>query len=259
MRLVRGSCSRAAVLSGLLALVAPVTVRAGQAAPEAALPSPREVIDRSIKALGGRGALLKHQSRRAVGTFEIPAQGLRGTLELLAARPNLMALKVLLPGIGEVLTGYDGTVGWTVNPMTGPMLLEGKQLEQLRADSEFDAQLHDPTRYRSMETMALAEFEGKPAYGLRLVRHTGEADLEYFDALTGLPLGSVVTRESPMGPMKAVNVVSDYRSFGGVLVATRAIQKIMGAEQVISITAVEHDTVPPASFSPPAHIKALVK
>jgi hypothetical protein len=223
------------------------------------LPRASDVIDRYVKAIGGREAVLKHASRRAIGTFSMPAQGISGTLELLAARPDRFVLRISLAGLGEIATGFDGTIGWLVNPMTGPMLLQGKQLDQLRVDSEFDAPLHDPAGYRALEIVERVEFEGRPTYKLRALRTSGDEDFEFYDVETGLLVGSIVTRESPMGAMKATNLMAEYKVFDGLQIPTRQVQRVMGTEQVLTITGVEFGTVEASSFAPPAAIRALVK
>jgi hypothetical protein len=177
----------------------------------------------------------------------------------VAARPDRLVLKISLGGLGEISTGYDGKVGWLLNPMTGPMLLQGKQLEQLRADSEFDAPLHDPAGYRVLEIVGRVEFEGRPAYKLRALRTSGDEDFEFYDVETGLLLGSMVTRESPMGAIKAVNVMGDYKPFDGLQIPTRQVQRLMGTEQVLTITGVEFGKVEASSFVPPPAIRALIK
>jgi hypothetical protein len=189
----------------------------------------------------------------------MPAQGISGTLERVAARPDRFLEKVSMPGVGEMQLGYDGSVGWMVTPMTGPMVLTGKQLEQLRQDAEFDAPLHDPARYKMLEIVERVEFEGRPAYKLRALRLNGDEDFEFYDTDSGLLIGSIVTRESPLGTMKATNVMSDYRAFGGLQLPTRQVQRIMGADQVITITSVEFGAVDPSAFVPPESIRALVK
>ena len=135
-------------------------------------------------------------------------------------------------GLGEMQTGYDGSTGWIVSPITGPMLLQGKQLEQLRFESDFDAALHEEG-FQALETVERTDFEGRPAYKVRALRKTGDEDFEFYDVETGFLVGSVVTRESPLGSVKATNVMSDYRAFGGLKIPTRQVQRAMGAEQVL--------------------------
>lgn len=240
------------------------TQPAPQTAPAApsqdSLPPARTIIDRFVEASGGKAAMVAHQSRRAVGRISMPAQGVEGDIEILAARPALMRLRMTIPGVGEIQSGYDGTIGWSMNPLTGPMLLQGKAFEQAKADAEFDSQLHPESQYKTLETVEKTTFEGRPAYKVRAVRTTtGDEDFEYFDAENGLMLGAVITRESPMGPVKATHVVSDYKEFGGVKVATKITQRLMGTEQVITISEIEFDKVDKSAFALPPEIQALVK
>ncbi len=242
-----------------LVAAAAVLVLPGDLAAQDALPPARTIVDRYIEATGGRGALEKHSSRRAVGKISMPAQGVEGDLEILAARPDLMRLRMTLPGVGEIQSGYDGRIGWTVNPLTGPMLQQGKSLEQMKLDADFDSSLHSDKQFTSLQTIEKTTFEGRPAYKIKAVRPTGDEDLEFFDVETGLMLGAIVTRESPMGPVKATHVTSDYKQFGGTTIASKITQRLMGTEQIITITAVEFDTVDKAAFVPPPPIQALVK
>jgi hypothetical protein len=212
-----------------------------------------------VRAIGGREAVLRYSSLRAVGTFSMPAQGIAGTVERFAARPDRFREKVALSGVGEMQLGFDGSVGWMVTPMTGPMVLTGKQLEQLRRDAEFDAALHNPSGYTALETVERVQFEGRPAYKVRALRTNGDEDFEFFDADNGLLIGSIVTRESPLGTMKATNVMGDYKAFSGLQLPTRQVQRVLGTEQVVTITSVEFGGVDPATFAPPASILALVK
>ena len=235
-------------------LLSVITILLGGAhgSTQEALPPARTIIDRFVDASGGKDAMARHTSRRSVGRISMPAQGVDGDLEILAARPDFMRLRMTIPGVGEIQTGYDGRVAWSVNPLTGPMLLQGKALDQTKADADFDSTLHADSRFKILETVEKTTFEGRSAYKVRAVRTTGDEDFEYFDVETGLMLGGVVTRESPMGPVKATHVTSDYQDFGGIKIAAKITQRLMGTEQVITITGIEYDKVDKDAFVPPA-------
>lgn len=224
-----------------------------------ALPPARAIVEKYVEATGGRDVMAKHASRRALGKVIMPAQGVEGDVEILAARPDLLRMRMTLPGVGELHSGYDGKVGWSVNPLTGPMLLQGKSLEQTKADADFDSSLHSEKQFKSLETVERTTFEGRPAYKIRAVRLTGDEDFEFFDVETGLMIGAMVTRETPMGPIKATHVTSDYKDFGGMKVACKIVQRLMGTEQIITITSVEYNTVDQSAFTPPPAILALIK
>jgi len=226
---------------------------------ENALPSARSIIDRHVKAIGGRAAILAHTSSHATGTFSMPAQNITGALDVYGAKPDKSLLKFSLGGIGDIVEGFDGTNGWALQPMTGPMLKEGKELAERKLDADFYSDLKDPEHFPSMKTLEKTTFDGRPCYKISLVRKGGGEDIEFYDVETGLRAGALLTRESPMGAITATQTLSDYKKFGDLLVPTTMKQSQMGVEQVLKITTFEWDNVPPSTFDPPAQIKALIK
>jgi hypothetical protein len=228
-------------------------------AQQADLPSAQAIIDKHVKAVGGRAAIMAHKSSHATGTFSMPATGISGVLDIYGAAPDKSLVKINLGGVGDIVEGFDGTHGWALQPMTGPMLKEGKELAQNKFDADFYSDLKAPERYASMKTLEKTAFEGRPCYKVSLVRKDGSEDVEFYDAETGLKAGATMTRETPMGAVTATHSLGDYKSFGGVLVPTTMKQTAMGVEQLLKITSVEFDNVPPSTFDPPAQIKALIK
>ena len=223
------------------------------------LPTAKSLIAKYIAAIGGREAILSHSSTRSTGTFTVTSAGLSGTIELFAAKPNKSLVKISMPGVGEITEGFDGTIGWTVSPMTGPMLLQGKQLEEKRFDTDFYGELHDEARYQSMTTVEKTEFDGRQCYKVRLVRKNGGEDFEFYDVATGLKAGRIATRETQMGTVTGTAVESDYRKFGKLLLPGTIKNSLMGVEQVITIQTIEFDGVAASAFEAPAEIKALIK
>lgn len=230
----------------------------GPARPPEKLPSAREVIDGHLAAIGGREALLQHQSQHAVGQFAMAAQSISGKLDIQSAQPNKIRIQIELPAVGQILTGFNGEVGWSVDPAMGPRLMTGKQLDQLRAEADFRAPLHEDSKYHSMETVRVTPFAGEECYEVKLARKSGETVIEYYSRTSRLLVGSVLEVETPLGALKSTNTFGDYRKFGGILVPTRTAQKIMGLEQVMKIDSVEFDTVPASAFDLPASIQALL-
>lgn len=231
---------------------------APQAAP-AELPSAKSIIDRHIEASGGRAALMARSSSHVVGTLAIPANGMKGKLEIFAAKPNKMLSKTSLEGIGEILEGFDGTVGWTINPMTGPLLSSPKEVEQKKIDLDFYGDLNVEKKYKTIKTLEKTTFEGRPVYKVALTKHDGTDDIQYFDAETGLKAGSQATRETPMGAITATVTVAEYKKFGGFLAPAKIKQSTMGVEMILTFDTIEHDNVDPAVFDLPPAIKALIK
>lgn len=254
----------AAVFAVLLALppYAPAWAQSAQqpaGAKQAALPDARTIIDRHIKAIGGRDAILSYSSSRVTGRIEMPANGLSGPFEMFAAKPNLSLMRMTLSGIGDMQEGFDGKVGWMLSPVTGPMLTEGAQLEQKRFDSDFFTELKDPSRYESITTVERTTFDGRECYKLRLVSKSGLEDFEYYEVESGLRAGGQIMRETPMGPVNSVVTHSDYRRFGKLLHPATQKLTTMGIDQILTVESVEYDGVDPKVFELPEAIKALIK
>lgn len=231
-----------------------------KAADTAALPSARSILDRHIDAIGGRKALAGHKSTRLRGLMSMPANGMTGKLEIMAARPNKSLLRLTIEGVGEIEEGFDGTRGWSVSPMTGPMLTTGPELEERKFDSDFDGPLRDDSRFEYMKTVEKTTFEGRPVYKVALKRKGGtNEDIEYYDVETGLKAGGESTRNTPMGAVSVTSIQSEYKKFGDIMQSTVLKQKIMGIEQIMTFSTIEYDVVDPAAFEIPAAVKALIK
>ena len=247
----------AALLSASLSAQAPAKAPAPASA-AASLPSARTIVDRHIKAIGGRAAILAHKSMHASGTLSVPASGLSGPVHVYGAAPNRVLVKAAITGIGEISDGYDGTTAWTISPMTGPALKTGKEFEQTKLDADFYSELRDPKKY-TLTTIEKTVFDGRDCYKVQVTRADGSEDFDFYDVATGLRAGSINTRETQMGTITVTNTESAYKSFGALTQATVLAQKIMGLEQKITLENVEYDKVDPSVFEPPAVIKALIK
>jgi hypothetical protein len=234
-----------------------VLAHAGTAG-QGALPAGRDVVDRHVTAIGGEAAYRSLKSIGARGRFEIPAQKIVGDLELFSARPARLLYRVTVPGVGRIEHGYDGRIGWSVNPIAGPELVTGQQLTEVADDAWFDATLHPPEHVREITTLARETFDGRPAYKVRVTFRSGNVQTEYFDVDNGLMIGSESQRTTPQGVVPTVNILRDYRKLGPVLLATTFVQRALGFEQIVTITSWEQDAVPDAVFEAPASVKALV-
>lgn len=223
------------------------------------LPAAQTIIDRHIEASGGRRALQAVHSVTVKGTITIPANGMTGTIEVHAARPNKALVKTNIAGIGEMLEGFDGTTAWSISPMTGPILATGAELEQKAFDSDFDRALGIAHQYESMKTTGKITFEGRPVYRVELTKKGGGTDVEFYDVETGLKAGGIAERTNPMGTISATSAVSDYKPFGDLLQPTVMKQTASGVQLVMTFTSFEVNKVEPAVFALPAPIRALLK
>jgi hypothetical protein len=252
---------RVATLAALL--LAPLYAQApAKAKPEApdGLPEARDLINRHLKAVGGREAILSHKSMHATGTLSVAASGMTGEMEVFqAANPNRMLVRTTVKDIGEIMEGFDGSHAWSMTPMTGPMLKVGKDLQQSKLDADFYGDLRDPKMYPEVKTLEKTTFDGRPCYKVSLKRIDGVEDIDYYDVATGLRAGGTRTRETMMGSLTISTTESGYKKFGNLVQPTTLTQQVMGVEQKITLLTIEYDKVPASALEPPAAIKALIK
>ena len=237
----------------------PGDTRASTAAARS-LPAAKDVLARYTRAIGGESILRKYRSRRMTGRFELRTQGIGGPLEIVAAAPDRILIRITLAGLGEMQRGYDGNVGWSTDPAVGPRVLTGRELDETRYAADFYADLYIPTDYSSMSVVRREPFEGHDCFTVKLVRVSGFESLEYFDVATGLRVGGRMTSTSMMGSVPdVVTVFGEYRDFGGILVPVTATQRALGVESLLSVDRIAYDSVRDEELRPPAAILALIK
>jgi len=239
---------------GAAVVAAPVPLAA-----QGALPDGRTVINRFIEAIGGRDAIMKQGGRHAQGTFEVPAQGLSGELEIYAQPPNRVRVRIAIAGIGEILQGFDGTTGWAINPMMGPMVLDSLELQQMKQQADYYANLYPDSIITSLETVADTTFADVPCYQVKVVTAWGEEYYEFFDKDSGLQVGTMRTVASPMGSVESTTILSDWKVLDGLKTPFKTVQRMMGMEQSLTITTADSMTVPDSIFALPPAIQALIK
>ena len=109
------------------------------------------------------------------------AQGVSGDFEMSVGRPNKQVIQVNVPGIGLIEQGYDGKVGWSMDPVSGPAVFKGRQLSEAADDAYFDATLYGPDHVKEAAIVGTETFDGRKATKLKVVTQSGTEQMDYFD------------------------------------------------------------------------------
>ena len=265
------SLSRSALLTlaccGLL-LGACAAYDAGEA-PVSAAPEPppppelteeQKIIARYIEASGGEDAIRAHASMTIKGGFEMPAMGMSGDATLYSMAPDKTLARISLPGFGEIVNGADGDLAWAEDPMQGARVLDGEMLADAKRQARFYAQLEYDVLYPEQKAAGETEWNGQAAYQLDLIDTDGNESSHYFATDTGLLVGIETTQANEMGTMDVTLTMSDYKEFGGMLLATSTVFSMpaMGMEFTQTVESVTFDDVDPSVFEPSDAIKALL-
>jgi hypothetical protein len=234
------------------------TAPAAPAANAEPLPSSTEVLQRNIEARGGEAAMRRQRHVTWKGKFSMPGMGLEGTILLRGSAPNLFHLTIDAPGLGLITQGFDGTVGWSDNPMTGPTLSSSKELELTRIQSDFYADLNSAEYFSKIEVVGRETYAGEPCYKVAFTTKGGIEMFTYYSVATGLMTGTTGNLPTPMGEVFVETESGGYQEFGGVLYPTKSVQKAMGTEQVLTLTDPDFGEIDPAVYALPEAVKTLV-
>ena len=200
-----------------------------------------QVLDGFVKNTGGP-AYNKLTSSVAVGTVQLTGQQL-GTVEIKSKAPQKFLLRMVLPKLGEVSTGYDGKEGWARDPNLGLRLLQGEELAQLRLQA---LQSSAPQSWRSyfkkVENLGLSKAGSASFYKLRLWPKDGSAAIIQYHHATTLLLARIdQVQATPQGKISTLTYFNDWRLTDGIKTAFQMRQKSANLELVLTLTQVQNN------------------
>jgi hypothetical protein len=243
--------SPAAALPNAALLAVPV------AAVAQPLPAPEELFARHIREVGGAERLAAVKSRIVRGLVRNVTTGFVGRIVAQTAEPNLSHTFIEAPGITSWETVFDGRTGWTRTVAGVTTIQQGDELDDLRFNAYFHAELEAAKRFARLETVEQLNWNGRPAYRVRGTTAEGRIHDTVFDAETGLIIGLVSYR----GPKPHITLVlSDYREFDGLKSPGTIIQRREGQEGefVTTVTAVEFNKVDTAVFKADSDVERAI-
>ncbi len=242
-------------LAGAVVTLTALTAGAQQTA---TLPAAATLIAKYAEAIGAP-ALMKAPQITTKGALTMPAAGLTAAFEMVQVAPNKMQMMTTIPGVGAIQVGFDGTTGWSVDPMQGPRLLAGKELDEIREQADPRATGRSPELFSAVQTVADTTMGGEQCYMVKLTWKSGRETFDCYSGKTGLMVGSKSVQQTSMGAIPVEMTYSEYKKFGDFMMPTKMVQFLMGQQQVTTILGVEVAAVPVVVITMPAEIKALKK
>ena len=244
--------------AGVAALLVAATLQAPRVqAQGAGLPPAQEVIARYQKAVGG-DAWKSHKSARMKATMSVPAASINSTMEVVQLFPNSIMEKTTIAGMGEMKTGYDGTVAWSIDPMQGPRVLSGPEEVAMKESANPENALRMSGDIASSETVEKTTLNDQECYKVKHTWKSGRVSHDCYSVTDGLLVATMTKQASPMGEVDVMQLHKDYKDFGGIKRPTVVTSQMMGQEIIVTLTSWEWDTVDPKELELPAEIKALV-
>ena len=207
----------------------------------------------------GAPALLKSVAVTTKGGLSMPAAGMEATFEMLQLAPSRMRMTTNIPGMGPIQVGYDGTIGWSMDPMQGPRLLAGKEFDQIRDEADPRTVARSAEMLSAMQTVADTTMGGERCYLVKLNWKSGRETFDCFSPISGFMVGSKSVQQTAMGAVPVVTHYSAYKKFGELTMPTKTVLEVMGQQQILNITSVEVGTGAGLEIKAPPEIQALIK
>lgn len=182
----------------------------------AALPTADQIIDKYVQAIGGKAAIEKQTSRVSKGTFDLPAFGASGTIEIYEKAPNKSVTIVNVSGFGVIQDGFDGKVGWSQNPQEGMHEKAGAELASAKLDSEFHKDIKFKQLFPKLTVKGKDKVGDHEVYVVEATPVESAVETLYFDAQTGLLLRRDTVRDSPQGSQAIQAFLDNYKEVDGI-------------------------------------------
>jgi hypothetical protein len=215
------------------------------------------ILERYQEALGGVDAIKKVQSETRRG--EVEATGMQGKATFVFyAKPFKLLRRFTLPGGREVLSGFDGSVSWSVTPQ-GASIDKTTAVEAVRRDADLQYALHQPDYFQKLEFAGVTDFEGRPCYWLHGATRWGKDNNQFYDVQTGLLAGYRFQTDQSSSASTTTMVFEDYKGFGGPLVATKTVSRTGDHMQTVKYTSVTYEPLADSVFELPQGVKVLLK
>jgi photosynthetic reaction center cytochrome c subunit len=184
----------------------------------AAGPTPDQLIDKYLQAVGGAAAIDKITSRAMKGAITFGDRNI--PIDIYAKDPDKRISFTHTPD-GDSVTAFDGHEGWLGNPGRPVREMHGSELDAAAMDADLHFATHLKGMFSEVQVRGAEKVNEHDAY-LVVGEREGKTPLRlYFDEKSGLLVRLVRYGDTPFGLMPTQIDYADYREAGGVKVPYR--------------------------------------
>lgn len=228
------------------------------------LPTVDEIVANAFKAVGGEAAAREVKTLHAV--FEMEFGGQKVIQETSWSRDGGRIVKTSMPGMGEMVQGTDGKVAWR-KTAAGYSLLEDKEARQLDGQGNMYRMVLEPDHLtkdeaESVEVKGKETFTGKECYRVHFVNKEKQEGDVFFDAESGLVVGSRQTNQTLRGSQTSTMTLADWKETAGVKFFRTINVETQGAgmgPMALKATTLEVNTLGAEAFALPDEVKNLAE
>jgi hypothetical protein len=205
-------------LKSILAAMAFIAVSASQAQ------TADEIVEKHVKAIGGREKLNAVKSLKMTGKFTV--QGTELPTTVYFKRLNSIRHEMTLQNL-TMIEAYDSKskTGWYVQPMEGDKNAQKMEQEQVTEFAEEAEDLIGPlTNYKEkgqiVELIGKEDMEGTEVYKIMLTKKNKNVTYYFIDAATYMVLKEASKMKFQDKEIEGESFFSNYKTFDGISLAT---------------------------------------
>jgi hypothetical protein len=222
--------------------------------------SATDLVAKNLAARGGSDKLAAISSIQFTGKLIVPGNYELTYRETRARKSGAALYQSSIQGL-TLVQGFDGTIGWRINPFEGRRDAERMSADDTRAladDATIDGPLLSSQALGSIVTyLGREDYEGTNAYKLRVVQPSGVQYMYFLDPDTYLEIKVVETRTLRGARQVTQTEFGDYELVNGVYfpfeIESGPLDSAPAQHQKILIASAKANVaVPDAMFAMPA-------
>lgn len=168
-------------------------------------------------------------------TMKAYQMGNEMSMNMVTKKPDKIRTTITVQGI-EIVTAFDGTKGWMINPMMGsstPVEMPAADAAAMKDQNNFTNNISKLFKENRLELIGEQNVSGKPAWKIKATLPTGDVANMYIDKSSYLLVKSD-TRVAQMGmEMDVETYMTDYADFNGILMPKNISVYSNGTEMMV--------------------------
>ena len=213
------------------------------------LPSPDQLVEKYVQALGGASAIQKISTRVENGTADFGGHDV--SVDVFDKAPAQRTTVMHLPN-GDNVTAFDGKQGWAAAPGHPVREMPASEIDGAQMDADLQFPLHLKQKFAEWRAARPEKIGDRETYQLVALTNDQPRLRLYFDQQSGLLVRAVRYSDSPLGLNPLRIDYADYRAVDGVQVPYRWTVARPGGQFTIQASEVKQNVpIAPDKFVRP--------
>lgn len=187
----------------------PVPVNLNSMWVQEAIPTVDQILDKYVRAIGGKAAVEKITSRVMKGSLVAP--GGRALLEIYEKLPNKFLVIIDGPVSGMRQNGFNGTIAWS-QQRNGIREMSGPQVENFKREHDLHREIKLKTFYPKLTCKGKERINDRETFVVEAAAADSIPETMYFDTQTGL----LIRRDVTIQDVSLQAYFEDYREVDGI-------------------------------------------